>query len=302
VRSSALDVGELINGLAKMVRPLLPANVELLLQIGADLPPIEGDAGQLEQMILNLCLNARDAMPGGGALVLSVDAVDASVVQQRYARKTPAPSCVRITVEDTGVGMSAHVKDRLFDPFFTTKPAGKGTGLGLSMAYAIVQGHGGFVHVDSEPGRGSRLEVFIPAGLERAAMVSEPAEKQSFEAHGETVLVAEDVDSVRDVVASLLRRAGYRVLTAADGESAVRVFREHHSEIDLVLLDVVMPKLSGPQAFEEMKAIKPAVRGVFTSGYADAASFRAVRSTGAALVPKPYEPAALLRALRIALA
>jgi signal transduction histidine kinase/CheY-like chemotaxis protein len=301
VRSTTVDVGELADGLAKMVRPLLPVDIELELETGRDLPPVEGDPGQLEQMILNLCLNARDAMPGGGKLVLRVDTVEVSVVQQQHARKTTAPCWVRIAVEDTGVGMSAQVKDRLFDPFFTTKPAGKGTGLGLSMAYGIVQGHGGFVHVDSEPGRGSRLEVFVPAAVNRAAAAVVPSANESLDARGETVLVAEDMDSVRNVVAGLLKRAGYRVLTATDGESAVGVFREHHAEIDLVLLDVVMPRLSGPQAFEEMRVIKPTIRGVFTSGYADAASFRAVRLTGAALVPKPYEPAALLRTLRIAL-
>jgi CheY-like chemotaxis protein len=198
--------------------------------------------------------------------------------------------------------MSAEVREHVFDPFFTTKPPGKGTGLGLSTAYGIVQGHRGFFQVESEPGRGSRFELYLPAALEQQpAAVSDGRERQNA-GRDQTVLVAEDVDSVRQVVVKLLEQAGYRTLTAPDGDRAVAMFRAYQAEIDLVLLDVVMPKLSGPQVLEEIRAIDPRVPVVFTSGYSDAASFRAVRLTGAPFVAKPYEPDALLLAVRNALA
>jgi CheY-like chemotaxis protein len=291
----------LVNELARMVRPLLPASVELKMEFASALQPVEGDPGQLEQVILNLCLNARDAMPDGGMLALRVDAFDAAALAQPVGHGVDAAHYVRITVEDNGIGMTAQVKERLFEPFFTTKPAGKGTGLGLSTAYGIVQGHRGFMRVESELGRGSRLEVFLPAALASTEAAREAPEDESSEAHGETVLVAEDIESVREVVVSMLEGAGYRVLTASDGERAVSMFRAHQAEIDLVLLDVVMPKLSGPEALAAMREIKPHLRAVFTSGYTDAGNFRAVRLTGAALVAKPYEPAVLLQTLRRAL-
>jgi PAS domain S-box-containing protein len=301
MRPAAVNVAEVAHGLAKMLRPLLPANVELALEIGSELAPVEGDPGQLEQVILNLCLNARDALPDGGRIALLVDATQTAAMRQLSVPSSDTAHYVRIAVEDNGIGMSAEVKERLFEPFFTTKPAGKGTGLGLSTAYGIVQGHGGFMRVESELGRGSRIEAYLPAALGASIEAVEPAEDEGVAAKGETLLVAEDDDSVREVVVDMLERAGYRVLTAPDGERAVAMFREHQAVIDLVLLDVVMPKLSGPDAFEEMRAIKPSLRAVFTSGYADAANFRAVRLTGAPLVPKPYERAALLRSLRRAL-
>jgi PAS domain S-box-containing protein len=297
VRTSTVDVSMLATDSAGMVRSLLPADIQLELDVGSDLPAIEGDRGQLEQVILNLCLNARDAMPHGGKLRLCADVVEPAVVRQRSPRAIDAPRWLRIAIVDSGVGMSAEVREHVFEPFFTTKPAGKGAGLGLSTAYGIVHGHNGFLRVDSEPGRGSRFEMFLPAASEQAAAALESAQ-DDIAGRGETVLVAEDVDSVRQVVVSLLERAGYRVLTAIDGERAVDVFRAHQDEIDLVLFDVVMPKLSGPEAFDAIRAIEPSVAAVFTSGYADAASFRAVRQTGAPLVAKPYEPATLLRTVR----
>jgi CheY-like chemotaxis protein len=240
-------------------------------------------------------------MPRGGALTVRTGQrhVDPAFVA---ARGHGAPGeYALLTVADTGVGMDAATQERIFEPFFTTKEVGKGIGLGLATVYGTVRQHDGYVTVQSEPGRGATFEVALPLTAHRPAEAAGPSAGPR--ARGmETILVAEDDPAVRAVTRRALERSGYRVIEACDGEEAVRAFAEHAGEIGLVFLDVVMPRKSGREAYEAIRAMAPGARVMFTSGYDDdIATRRGVPLEGVRLLPKPHEPRELLRAIREAL-
>jgi PAS domain S-box-containing protein len=301
LRPRNLDVNMLISDLMQVLHRLIGEDIELTVRTGAQPFVVLGDAAMLEQVLLNLCVNARDAMPKGGELTIETGLLRADAEfsrQHGWCREGPY---VAIRVTDTGMGISAENRLHVFEPFFTTKEAGKGTGLGLSMAYGIVQQHRGLMDVESEPGRGASFRIYLPA------VDTQPDVSDAWVAHeapggDETVLVAEDEPGVLQLVVQLLEQRGYRVLKAADGDEAVRLFQRHAGEIDLALLDVVMPKQSGRSVYNALQARRPDLPVLFSTGYAaDALDADFVRAHRFHIVRKPYSPNTLFRAVRNAL-
>jgi len=280
---------------------VLGEDIEIRIVEAPDLQVVHADPTQLQQVFMNLCLNARDAMPAGGQLKIDTrNVVIGEDVCREHVHAT-AGNYVLMTVTDTGLGMDDATVERIFEPFFTTKELGKGTGLGLATVYGIVKQHGGFIYVDTEPGKGSSFRVYFPAD----SGVHEPREviHNSLALKGsETLLLVEDDDGLRDSVQEMLQTLGYRVISAPDGKKAVELFREHADEIQLVVMDVVMPSQGGLQSYPELVAIKPGIDVIFTSGYADEAeSLAAQLEKGAKFLQKPYTLPKLSQIVRNAL-
>lgn len=292
-----IDLNDLLEGLMKLLRRLLPESIAIDLRARRPLPTVSVDRTQLEQVIVNLCVNARDAMEGGGTLFIATDDVQ---LDERICGSSPwvkPGRFVRLSVRDTGLGMTAEVRERIFDPFFTTKSNQRGTGLGLAIAYGIVQQHGGLVHVTSEVGQGTTFLVYLPADERAAPPPSPRAEVDPARLRGrETILVAEDEALVSRPLIQLLESAGYRTLVAGNGLEAIRALSEHEA-IDLAILDVVMPELGGPQAWERMRKMRPGLRVIFATGYADSRD-RELLPEGAVVIEKPVRTNELLSAIR----
>jgi PAS domain S-box-containing protein len=283
-----IDLNHRIGSLMNLLRRLLPESIAIELVPGQNLPSVNADPGQLEQVIVNLCVNARDAMERGGQLTLKTSEV--TLDGRRH---------VLLSVRDTGAGMTPEVRERAFEPFFTTKGAQHGTGLGLSTVYGIVQQHGGAIQLHSEPGRGTTFEIYLPADERLATEVEREREPSPPRGH-ETILIAEDEESVRRAVVQLLQRAGYRTIAVANGAEAVRALSEHPEPVHLALLDVVMPELGGPDAWAEMQPLRPGLRVLFASGYADE-RYRRRLPPDAEVIEKPFRIDDLLRRLRATL-
>jgi len=298
VERKNLDANQMVADLAKMLRPLLGEQIQLKLLPGEDVGIVFADPGSFQQVLINLCLNARDAMPSGGDIVVKTERVNvAPAFAELYADLKPG-RYVELSVADTGHGMTAETLQHIFEPFFTTKPVGQGTGLGLPTVYGIVQQHEGAVHVYSEPSRGTTFKIYLPA-VETADEASSRATILSVAGGPETILLAEDDPMVCDIARRILVNGGYTVLTAADGEEALDVFRAHRREISLVLLDAVMPKLTGPEAYRRLKDEYPEARVVFCSGYdPETAQSNFIVNERLRLVEKPYNPETLLRTVR----
>jgi signal transduction histidine kinase len=298
VERTRLDTNQTIGSLMKMLRPLLGEQIQLKVILGTDIEPIFADAGSLQQVLLNLCLNARDAMPSGGEIVVKTENMSVSQEFAELYADMKSGRYVEVSVTDTGSGMSAELRARIFEPFFTTKPVGKGTGLGLSMVYGIVQQHEGTIHVYSEEGRGTTFRVLLPVFQSEEIAVKD---KQSAPAIGgtETILMAEDDPMVRDIGRRVLEKGGYTVLAASDGEEALSLFRARHADIALVLLDAVMPRLGGQDVYRRIKDEYPGTKVVFCSGYdPDTAHSNFIVNEHLRLVEKPYDPLTLLRTVR----
>jgi two-component system NtrC family sensor kinase len=295
------ELGTVVDGVARMLRRVIGEEVRLVIQPAAEELPVLADRGQLEQVLTNLATNARDAMPRGGELTISLGAAEVDEARARE-HQVKAGRFAVLAVSDEGTGMDEAVRARIFDPFFTTKDVGKGTGLGLSIVYGIVKQHGGFVEARSEPGRGSRFEVWLPrlspaTAEETVAEAPLPAAR----GRGETVLLAEDDPTVRGVWSSLLRRHGYRVITAEDGDQAVAAFRAAAGGVDLILMDVTMPRRSGVEAYADIRAVDGKVRVLFASGYETNRLDEASAAARERLLVKPLTPADLLTAVRATL-
>ena len=247
-----VDPNQIVAELVKMLRPLIGENIDVEPHLAPVVSAVYVDAGQLQQVLLNLCINARDAMPKGGRLIIRTQNVSLSDQSCADHRGTKPGPHVMLSVADTGCGMSAEVKAQIFEPFFTTKEPGKGTGLGLAMVYGMVEQHGGMIHVYSEPNLGTAFKIYLPiAPSVDAAHEERPTDHAT--GGKETILIAEDESMVRDLAVRILTRAGYAVLVAADGAEAVELFEAHASEVSLALLDAVMPKLTGHQAYDRIK-------------------------------------------------
>ena len=297
-----LDLNETVAGMEPMLRRLTGEDIELTKMLAPDLGRVKADPGQLEQVIMNLTVNARDAMPDGGELTIRTTNVE---LDQEYADEhveVAAGPYVLLAVSDTGCGMDEATRRRLFEPFFTTKERGKGTGLGLSTAYGIVKQSGGYIWAYGEPGRGSTFKVYLPRLEEDATpavvtpFIEEPATGT------ETILVVEDEEAVRKVAARTLRLAGYQVLTAADGEEALLACQGHQGEIHLLLTDVVMPQMSGPHLAKRLQELRPELRVLYMSGYSeDAIVHHGVLDPGTSFVGKPFGGNDLRRKVRQAL-
>jgi PAS domain S-box-containing protein len=295
VEQKNIAINDLVNNLQKMLGRLIGEDIEMVISLDESTGVMRADPGQIEQIIINLAVNARDAMPHGGKLLIETGCLFAD---EEFARShlsvTPGPWVV-LSVADTGCGMSEEIKSRIFEPFFTTKEQGRGTGLGLSTVYGIVRQSGGSIWVYSEPGQGSTFKVLFPAveGASPDAAASPVAGEQ---AGTETILVAEDEEAVRQYVTELLIRRGFEVLPAANGKDALELARTWPGEIDLLLTDAVMPHMSGPRLAEQFAELRPGVPVLFMSGYSD--RLLQPGTLESSLIQKPFAPAALIAAVR----
>ncbi len=236
-------------------------------RLGADLWPVRADRSQLGEVLTNLCLNALDAMPDGGSLALETANIAVSDHYLRECLRAQPGEFVRLRVSDTGHGIPPEIQGRIFEPFFTTKEPGKGTGLGLALVYGIVEQHGGWIDLHSEPDEGSRFDVYLPRYWPEGVWPELPADTRTPHGAAETVLLADDEAMIRELGKTILERCGYRVLLAEDGVQAVETFQRERQHIDLVILDLTMPRLSGPDAFQQLILLDPQVRVLFSSGY-----------------------------------
>jgi signal transduction histidine kinase/ligand-binding sensor domain-containing protein/ActR/RegA family two-component response regulator len=296
LKPQTLSVNDMVSDIARMLRRTLGEDIELRLVLDPALGVVRADPGQLEQVLLNLVVNARDAMPRGGQLLVETRNVDAGAVRELPEAEPIAYAA--IVVSDTGTGMTAAVRDRVFEPFFTTKEQGKGTGLGLSTVYGSVKQSGGFVHVESELGQGSTFTVYLP----RMQEPDEPRVTVEIEAPARgsaTVLLVEDEDAVRRLGSRVLTRAGYTVLTAPNGDAAIELAARIEGTIDLLMTDVVMPGMSGRELAERLMPLHPGMRLLYASGYTEDAIVRhGVSSQEMAFLEKPFTPNALLQKVR----
>ena len=293
-----VDVCEIIRTVDKLLRRIIGEDVELVLDLPRGGLPAVADPGHVEQVLVNLCTNARDAMPGGGRLCIAGDEVELDAAAAASRDLAGAGWYARVRVEDSGRGMSREVMARVFEPFYTTKSAGSGTGLGLSIVYGIMRQHGGHVELESEPDRGTAVTLLFP--LHRGEVGSEVAPPLREAPRGtETLLLAEDEPLVRHAMQTALRRAGYEVVEAVDGEDAVVQFAARRDRIALCVLDVVMPRKNGREAAEAITALRPGVPILLASGYtADVLEERGHGGIGVDVIAKPFTPGELLRRIR----
>ncbi len=293
-----LDLNGIVTDLNKMLHRLIGEDIQLSTAQGADLDRVKVDRGQIEQVLMNLVVNARDAMPHGGKLTLETANVDLDETYCRaYPELTPGPY-VLLAVSDTGSGMTREVQARLFEPFFTTKEVGKGTGLGLATVYGIVKQSGGHVAVYSEPGHGTTFKIYLPRVEEPISEMLPSRSSHELPAGSATVLLVEDEDDVRALTRRLLQRAGYCVLEARNGAEALATWAKVKADIDLVVTDVVMPGMNGGEVARRMLADRPDLKLLFLSGYTDSAVVQHnLLEDGAAFLQKPYTPRALARKL-----
>ncbi|MGA3295424.1 MAG: PAS domain S-box protein [Candidatus Acidiferrales bacterium] len=293
-----LNLNSVADDLQKMLRRLINEDIELIDILDPKLGQVKADQGQIEQVIVNLVVNARDAMPQGGKIILETANVDVDeACARRHPEMSPGPY-VRLAVTDTGVGMDAAIQSRIFEPFFTTKEQGKGTGLGLATVYGIVKQSGGFIWVTSEPGKGSTFEVLLPRTKKKTAEVT-VHDSGGTESGSGTILLVEDDEALRTLILHSLTGRGYTVLEAANGTEALRIAGQRSREIELLLTDVVMPGMSGPQVADRVVALCPDVKVVYMSGYSEfAAKHDDLLKQGWRLLQKPLTLNDLVRAVR----
>jgi signal transduction histidine kinase/CheY-like chemotaxis protein/HAMP domain-containing protein len=291
---TVVNVNEMISNLMSMLRRIIGEDIEISVITDPELPPIFADLSQIEQVMVNLAVNARDAMPGGGQMVIETRQVTLDETHHQSHPWIRLGAYVQIAVTDSGCGMDAETQHRAFEPFFTTKGPGEGTGLGLSVAYGIVKQHDGFVHLYSEPGVGTTFRIYLPvagAGVETAA-----PEKGNQELIGgtETILVAEDEDSLRKLAYDVLTGLGYKALLAGNGVEALEIYKAHRDQVALLLLDIVMPRQGGRATFEAIRELGSDVPVIFMTGYsAEIARSHFIATSGASILQKPYTPDSL---------
>ena len=299
IETRVLDLNTLLVDMEKMLRRLIGEDINLVVRTENGIGRVKADRGQIEQIVMNLVVNARDAMPQGGKLTLRTNSLRLDPVLARSHPRARPGAYVVLEVTDTGVGMKADVKARIFEPFFTTKPVGQGTGLGLATVYGIVEQGGGFLSVDSEPGRGTTFRICLPA-VEESVETARPEGAEARPLTGtETILLVEDEAVVRDLARDILESYGYKVLAAADVEEAHRLCERHGPEIQLMLTDVVMPRMSGRELAARLTAFLPGLRVLYMSGYADDTMIKhGVAGPGVPFLQKPFTPTALARKVR----
>ncbi len=313
LRPQVLDLGDALSDLTMLLRRLIGEKVKLDLIHGRDLWPVKVDVSQFEQVIVNLAVNARDAMPDGGKLTVRTSNVTADEATQLAYKGMPAADYVRIDIIDTGTGIPGEIIDKIFEPFFSTKEVGKGTGLGLSTVYGIVKQTGGFVYVDSEPGKGTSFRIFLPrhhqeaeAAVAEAAAANGAAKEQPAEAKPRTdltgqgtILLVEDEEGLRSLNARGLRSRGYSVIEASNGIEALEALEEKDGDVDLVVSDVVMPEMDGPTLLKTMRERNPDLKIIFVSGYAEDAFEKSLpENQQFAFLPKPFTLSQLVAAVK----
>ena len=299
LQPQVIDLNHIVVELSKMLQRLIGEDIDLLMGLEADLGKVKADPNQLEQVLMNLCVNARDAMPKGGKLTVETSNVQLGEEFAGQHLSAPPGNYVMLAVSDTGCGMDALTQARIFEPFFTTKEVGKGTGLGLATVYGIVKQSGGSVWVYSEVGRGSTFKIYFPAVEGKVEKIKVDAEVFELAAGIETVLLVEDEEVVREMAMEILRECGYHVLQAEDGANALQLARQYPGEIHLMLTDVVMPRMSGRELAEQLTPLRPDIRVLYMSGYTDdAIVHHGVLDEGTAFIGKPFSMQALARKVR----
>jgi CheY-like chemotaxis protein len=282
----------------KLLARLIGEDIHLELFPSADLAQVRLDPNQAEQVLINLAVNARDAMPRGGRLTIETANVDLDAEYARQHSYVQAGSYVMLAVSDTGIGMPDDVRAHLFEPFFTTKESGAGTGLGLSMVYGAVKQNGGHIEVYSEPSHGATFKIFLPA-IEEPPDTTVDADHASRAVGAETIVLVEDEEHVRTIASMMLRRQGYTVHAFADGPSAITAVETMTGHLDLVITDVVMPRMNGRVLIERLLQLRPSIRVLFTSGYtANVIVHHGVLDDGVEFLPKPYSLEHLARRVR----
>jgi PAS domain S-box-containing protein len=293
-----LQPKHLLRDVVKILKETFPKSINIQFNLPRDLRAINADPTQLNQVLMNLCVNARDAMPDGGSIMIRAEN---TTVDENYAQmklEAHAGDFVRIAVADTGTGMGPDVVDRIFEPFFTTKEVGRGTGLGLSTALTILKSHGGFVNVRSELGKGTEIAVYFPISVDRQEQVGAVGVGELPCGHGELILVVDDEESIRQITKSTLETFGYRVLVAADGAQALEQYATNRDDIAIVITDLLMPLMDGVATIRALRKLKPNVKIISVSGLADdAKTVEAARAGVETFLPKPYTAEQLLRAL-----
>jgi two-component system cell cycle sensor histidine kinase/response regulator CckA len=296
---SVLNMNAVVNNVSKMLLRMVGEDIALKFVPGVQLGAIRADLRQVEQVLMNLAINSRDAMPKGGTILIATSNVDLDETHSLLHPEVPAGSYVMLAVSDTGCGMDARTMDRVFEPFFTTKGPGEGTGLGLSMVHTIVKQSGGHVLVESEPGKGAMFKLYFPRINEPAMSLIPPTPEAVPLGGSETILVVEDDDALRELTVGLLESAGYKVLAAKDGLSATEIAEAYQENVDLVLTDVIMPSMGGGTLVAKLKQSRPGLRETYMTGYAgNVIANYGVLDSSKALLRKPFTKKSLLRHVR----
>lgn len=293
-----LQSTHLIKEVAKILESTFPKTIDIKVSIAKDLSPVVGDATQLHQVLMNLSVNARDAMPNGGSLTIEAENayLDENYARMHFKAKQGRYVCIRVT--DTGIGMPPEVIEKIYEPFFTTKEEGKGTGLGLPSIRGIVKGHGGFIDVYSEVGKGTEFRIYIPAATSTEVRPEEEEMSGLPTGHGELILIVDDEIPLLEVAKKTLEDNGYRVLTARDGTEGLAVYAEHRKKIDAVVMDMVMPYLDGPATIRAIQRLDPDVKIIASSGLsANDNTFESANEGVRIFLKKPYTAEKLLKAL-----
>jgi PAS domain S-box-containing protein len=296
VELKVVDVNTIVQDMERLLRPLIGETIDLRTQLASNLGWARADAGQIEQVLMNLVVNAKDAMPNGGTITLRSANVRLDDEARREYGSIRPGRYVLLSVSDTGCGMDPETRSRIFEPFFTTKEKGKGTGLGLSTVYGIIKQISGYVFVQTEPGQGSTFTIYLPLVEEAAELAPQPLDDKAVNGGGETILLAEDEESVRQLVSETLTAKGYRVLEAERGEVALRIAAETKESIQMLITDVVMPGLGGRELAQKLCSADPQLKVLFLSGYTeDAIIHQGVLEPGLAFLQKPFTLQMLVR-------
>lgn len=303
IETRTVDLNSLVDGTQKMLRRLIGEDIQLVLELEPNLDPVHIDPGQIEQVLVNLAVNARDAMPAGGRLVIATSSIVLLKEDDLFSPDRRHGRFVVLDVTDTGQGMKPEVRDRIFEPFFTTKGPGRGTGLGLSVVYGIVQQHEGMIHVYSEPGRGTTFRIYLPVSVEQSVSPdahSEPKLAPDLpRGKYERILLVEDEQGVRDFTVSALRKYGYHPIVAENAAAAAQVFEQINGQVDLLFTDVVLPDQTGLELADALRRKRPDLRLLLTSGYMDEKSrWPVIRERGYPFLQKPYPLDNLLKTIR----
>ncbi|HOP40764.1 MAG TPA: ATP-binding protein, partial [Geobacteraceae bacterium] len=302
LHTKPLDLCQVVEGVEKMLRRLIPEDIDFKTVISEEVLTVMADKGQIEQVLMNLVTNAKDAMPKGGMLSITVASITINESFMHAHGFGKPGSYAVITVSDTGHGMDKKTLEKIFEPFFTTKETGKGTGLGMAIIYGIVKQHNGYITVESEKGKGTKFSIYLPLVIEDGREERMASEAEALPRGTETILLVEDDETVRELHRMMLEEAGYRVITAVDGQDALDKFDTRQLEVDLLVTDVIMPRMDGKRLFEEIRAVRSDIRALFISGYTkDVFVARGILDEEFSFIMKPVSSSVLLAGVREAL-